>query len=151
MTAFERRNCVRMARLVFYTADTTTVRMMLALASAGYAALLVVPFFIPGMQHYFARPSFALMAWIPGGEWTWFVLLMAHFVGVFWRIIEQKERMLVGMCVNALGFGLWLFSTIAITLGVGRASPTAALEWVIIIFAGWAFFRTGLGDELTTA
>lgn len=139
------------ARLVFYTADTTTVRLLLAWASAGYAILLVYPFFSDTMQHYFARPAFSLMAWVPGGEWTWFALLMLHFVGVHWRIIEQKERLAMGIAVNALGFGLWLFSTLALNLGLGRATPTSALEWVIIIFAGWALLRTGLGDEVTTA
>ena len=151
MKPFGSRNCVQVARLVFYTADTTTVRLLLAWASAGYAILLVVPFFVPDMQHYFARSAFSLMAWLPGGEWAWFTLLMLHFVGVHWRIIEQRERVAVGIAVNALGFGLWLFSTTALTIGLGRVTPTAALEWVIILFAGWALYRTGLGDEVATA
>lgn len=148
---FSDRNCVQVAKLVFYTADTTTTRLLLAWASAGYALLLVLPIFTPGMQHYFARPAFSLMAVVPGGEWTWFVLLMVHFVGVHWRIIEQRERIVAGLVINSLGFGLWFYSTLALNIGLGRATPTAALEWIIIFFSGWALFRTGLGDEVVTA
>lgn len=148
---FSDRNCVQVAKLVFYTADTTTTRLLLAWASAGYAILLVLPRFTSDMQYYFARPAFALMAVVPGGEWTWFTLLMVHFVGVHWRIIEQRERVKIGIAVNALGLGLWLYSTIALNLSLGRPTPTAALEWVIILFAGWALYRTGLGDEVATA
>lgn len=168
---FRNRNCVEVALVVFHHADTTTIRLLLGCASAGYAVLLLWPMLVPhihaaycwafSMFHstcgptapmipLFDRPAYALMAIVPGGELTWAALFMAHFVGVHWRVIDRVERVRWGIVVNVLGFAIWAYSTAALNIALGQILPGTALEWTLVLFSGWALYRTGLKRELVT-
>ena len=169
---FRNRNCVQIAMVVFHHADTTTIRLLLGCASAGYGVLLLWPAIVgPTHSAYcwafglfgsecaplmplvplFDRPAYALMAIVPGAEWTWAFLFLLHFVGVHWRVIDRTERVNWGLAVNILGFALWAYSTAALNIARGQVLPSTALEWTLVVFSGWALYRTGLTHELVTA
>jgi len=144
------RYCIQVAKLVFFTADTLTVRLLLAAASLGYAVLLLWPDAWGG-ERVFERPAYALMAIVPGQEWTWAALFLLHFIGVHWRALDPKERIGWGLAVNTLGVGIWAYSTAALNLANGTILPGQALEWTLVFAAAWALYRTGLSAETVSA
>lgn len=150
------RYCVAIARLVFYTADTLTVRLLLAWASGVYALLLMWPHIMNllfGLDHpdLFARPAYAIMAFVPGGSYTWAALFMAHMLGVHWRAIDPVERVGWALAINILGLAVWAYSTASLVLALGTVLPSSALELVVIFFSFWVLVRTGLQPEIVTA
>lgn len=144
------RYCVRMIKLVFFTADTITVRLLLAWASIVYAMLLVYPVISHG-QSLFERPAYALMAIVPGSEWTWAALFLAHGLGVHWRALDPVERVNWGLFVNSLGVFTWTYSTLSLNVALGAVLPGTALEWIMVFSSSWALWRTGLTRELVSA
>lgn len=158
----------RQLRLVARMADTVTIRLLLAWASFLYAVLLLFPGFftliIQGLRlvlflpdvlpvdpvEVFERPAYAVMALIPGKEWTWATLFLLHWAGVHWRIVDRRARERWALAVNGLGFVTWAYSTASINISLGTVGPTTALEWVLVGFSGWALYRTGLQKELVT-
>lgn len=178
----QRRYCVAVIVLVFYTVDTLAVRLLLAWASFVYAGLMIWPDMLnlvqhavaqvpmglqhslsdihPGFAHLFAeqdrasvfsRPAYAIMALWPGGIWLWFVLFMAHGIGVHWRIVDPVERQHWALAINVLGLAVWAYSTASLCISLGQILPTVALEVVVIFFGFWVMVRTGLTKELVTA
>lgn len=146
---FSERHCVVVARHVFFTADTLTIRLLLAAASFFYALLLLWPIAIGG-PHLFERPAYALMAYVPGGELTWGALFFAHFIGVHWRALDPVRRVNWGLAVNILGTVIWAYSTASINLGLRMLSPTTALEWTMVAASAWALYRTGMTREFVS-
>jgi hypothetical protein len=158
----------RQLRLVARMADTVTIRLLLAWASFLYAVLLLFPsfftFIIQGLRWalflpqvlpvdpiaVFDRPAYAVMALIPGQEWTWATLFLLHWAGVHWRIVDRRERERWALAVNGLGFVTWAYSTISINISLGTVGPSTALEWILVGFSGWALYRTGLHKEMVT-
>ncbi|MFL9668982.1 hypothetical protein WIX39_018680 [Variovorax sp. AB1(2024)] len=149
MTPFNERNCVRVFKLIFFTADTITVRLLLAGASFFYAVLLVWPA-SAGEPALFDRPAYALMALVPGGEWTWATAFLLHWAGVHWRAIDPVERVPWGLAVNILGLVIWSYSTAALNISLGRILPGTALEWTMVAASAWALYRTGLRREVVS-
>lgn len=145
--AFKRRHCITVARAI-YSSDTFTVRLLVALASGLYAFSMVVA----TMQgaRLFEKPAYAIMAQA-GNEWIWSAAFALHFFGVVWRILDPRERVLAGLAINFLGFVLWLYYTLCMNIALGYLAPSSSLEWTIIVFSGWALYRTGLKRELVTA
>lgn len=150
MKRFSERYCIAIARLVFFKSDTITVRLLLAAASFGYGVLLIWPYFSGG-PHVFDRPAYALMALIPGGEWTWAVLFFSHCLGVHWRALDPTERVGWGLAVNILGVAIWAYSTASLNIAIGTLLPSQALEWTMVVASAWALYRTGLSAEVVTA
>lgn len=167
----EGRYCIAIARLVFYTADTLTVRLLLAWGSGVYALLLVWPhvsyavrfalvWMFPSLEgvvslvhgpDLFTRPAYAIMALVPGGSWTWAALFMAHMLGVHWRALDPKESVPWLLTVNILGLALWAYSTASLVVSLRALLPSSALELVVILFSFWVLVRTGLQREIVTA
>lgn len=165
------RYCIAIARLVFYTADTLTVRLLMAWGSGVYAVLLVWPHIsnalrtaivemMPvlgrwvGVQHVpdlFTRPAYAIMALVPGGSWTWAGLFLLHMIGVHWRALDPKESIPWALAINILGLVVWAYSTASLALSLGTLLPSSALELVVIFFSFWILVRTGLQPEIVTA
>lgn len=160
-------HCLAIARLVFFAADTLTVRLLLAWASGVYAVLLVWPEISNAVRHaglwlspaleallpaarpsIFARPAFAIMALFPGGVWLWFGLFMGHMVGVHWRVLDPVERKPWALAINVLGLAVWAYSTLSLVLSMGMVLPTSALEVVVIFFSFWVMVRTGLTNGI---
>lgn len=133
----------RIARRVFIEGDTTTIRVLLAVASVGFTAGLWLPL------HTFDRPGFAVMrAVMP--EWAWGALFLLHAAGVAWRLIDPLPRVGWAFAVNAYGLFLWIVSTGLITSAVGEYSPGTAMEITVLLAAFVALIRTGLNDEQFT-
>lgn len=163
--------CLAIIRLVFYTADTLTVRLLLAFASGAYALLLVWPEIsnavrqgllhmapvleccVSGMQDpsVFNRPAYAIMALVPGGVWTWAALFMAHMIGVHWRVFDPVRRDGWALAINALGLVVWAYSTASLIIALRMVLPSSALELVILFFSFWVMVRTGLAEEIVSA
>ena len=95
-----------MARVVFQRSDSTTVRLILANASALFAFNLWAGHLI------FERPVFQIMAAI-GNEHAWAVAFLLHFAGVYWRLFDPVSRVAWGLAVNVLGLTVWLLATVA--------------------------------------
>lgn len=159
--------CLAVVRVVFWTAETLTVRLLLAWASAIYALLLVWPEIFnacrwvvlqlwPAVGRHivgphpsiFDRPAYALMASVPGGVWFWFVLFVAHWLGVHWRVFDRIERGRWSLAVNVLGLAIWAYSTIALMVAIGLATPSMGLELVVIWFSFWVLVRTGINSGI---
>lgn len=130
----------RMLREVFIYGDTTTIRVILAVASVGYTVGLWLPL------HTFERKGYALMASI-SNEWVWGGAFLAHAMGVFWRIIDVVPRNGWAFAINAYGFGLWFVVTGMIMESIGEYSPGVAMELTVLAAAFIALVRTGLNDE----
>lgn len=145
-TALQRRYCVALAKVVFFEADTSTVRLILAWASGFYAGCLFWHgFHATGL---FERPAYGLMARV-GNEWTWAIIFLLHFFGAHWRILDPKERVWAGVAVNCYGFLLWLYSTLCLNIALGVMLPSSALEWTMIFASAWALYRTGFREKVT--
>lgn len=129
---------------VFRNADTVTIRLLLAMASIGFAACLVLG------DNVFERQGYHLMSKF-GNEWWWAVLLVLHFLGVIWRVYDPIERIGWGLVINSLGFALWAVMTLFINLSLGAVTPGTALEWTLVFASGWALYRTGLHGETVSA
>lgn len=129
---------------VFRNADTITIRLLLAMASIGFAACLLLG------DAVFARPGYHLMAKF-GNEGAWAFLLMLHFFGVIWRVYDPVERIRWALVINSLGFVLWAVMTLFINLSLGSVTPGTALEWTLVAASGWALYRTGLHGETVSA
>lgn len=159
--------CVAVVRVVFWTAETLTVRLLLAWASVLYAGLLVWPevfnalrgvllLALPALGAYlpaehpsiFSRPAYALMAVAPGGVWFWFALFVAHWLGVHWRVFDPVERDRWSLAVNVLGLSIWFYSTVSLIVAIGLATPSVGLEIVVIWFSFWVMVRTGINSGM---
>lgn len=145
--AIKRRHCMLVARIV-YASDTFTVRLLVAWASGLFALAMAIAT-LQGQQ-LFQKPAYALMAQA-GNEWLWVAAFGAHWAGVHWRILDPRERVLASLVINYLGFVLWLYYTLCTNIALGYWAPSSSLEWTIIVFSGWALYRTGLKRELVTA
>ncbi len=134
-------------RRVFFESDTTTIRLLLAAASMGWAAALVLNLALGNavMQ----RPAYALMR-VVGGDWFWATVFLGHFMGVVWRLYDPKPRELWALIINAYGFSIWTISTACINISVGFIPPGSALEWTMCCASAWALYRTGLQPEAVT-
>lgn len=127
-------------RIVFAGTDTTTIRVLLAWASAVWAAFLM---FDPTL---FQRPAYAIMRAFSPQE-IWCVAFVLHYVGVHWRLLDPRNRPVWALIVNGWGFFIWFFYTVSITLSLGAFTPGSALEWTMCGASAWALFRTGLKKE----
>lgn len=142
------RYCVMAAKIIFFEADTSTIRLTLAWAS-GFYALSLAYHALAGTD-LFTRSPYALMAKF-GNEWVWVVIFGLHWMGVHWRVLDPKERVWAGLMVNCYGFLIWLYSTLCINIALGVFLPTSAMEWTLTLASAWALYRTGLRRESVTA
>jgi hypothetical protein len=124
-------------------ADTTTIRIILANASALWVVAAIAD---PGA---FDRPGFVVMAHL-APMWVWAIGFLLHFAGVYWRLFDPISRPIWALAVNAFGFFLWFTSTAAINLALGTFTPGSALEWTLCGASAWALYRTGLHREIVT-
>lgn len=144
MTAIRPAYAVGFLKMLFIEGDTTTIRVLLGVASLGWTiGLWVQPL------GTFERPIFIWMRAV-ANEWVWGGLFLLHFVGVFWRLIDTIERKNWAMAVNMLGFALWAASTSAQILAVGEYTPSTSLEIVATIALFVVMLRTGRNREIRT-
>ena len=134
---------VAVSRSVFWHAHPTTIRMLLGLASLGWALCLI--FDVRTVHNPVYRYMWATM---PKGLWA--VLFCAHFFGTYWRVFDPKPRVRWAIAVNMLGCALWFTLTIATNVAAGTIIPGSCLEIVTCAFAAWALIRTGLGKDVRT-
>lgn len=125
--------------LVFYKADTITVRLLLANASILWALGAIL------FPDTFERNGYQIMSLIPRGVWA--ALFMAHGLGVYWRIFDPEQRREWALVVNGLGLVVWLLSTILINIAVGEFAIGTSLEWIMCGASAWTLYRTGLKSE----
>ncbi len=136
--------CIRgISRSIFWHADTTTIRVLLALASLGWTLTIICKPDILTVYPYQIIGSIA-----PG--WLWALLFSLYCGGVFWRIFDRTPRVGWALAINAFGLALWLTITICINVKAGAFIPGSALEVVTCLFAAWALIRTGLGQDVVT-
>lgn len=148
--ALQRRYCVMAAKVVFFSADTSTIRLLLAWASFMYGGSIAFHLIFHSGDFFAERPAYALMRMVASG-WGWVVIFMVHFLGVHWRVLDPKERVWAGLIVNTYGFLIWFYSTLCTNIAIGMVLPSSALEWTMIFASGWALYRTGLQRELVSA
>lgn len=129
---------------ILRNADTVTIRILLAMASVGFAGCLLLG------NAVFARAGYHLMQKI-GPEWFWAVLFMLHFFGVVWRLYDPVERIGWALIINSFGFVLWAVMTLCLNISLGSITPGTALEWTLVFASGWALYRTGLHGEAVSA
>jgi hypothetical protein len=129
---------------ILRNADTVTIRVLLALASLGFASCLLLG------DNVMLRPGYHLMRKV-GNEVVWSALFALHFVGVLWRVYDPRERIGWALLVNAFGFVLWAVMTLCLNLALGSVTPGTALEWTLVCASGWALYRTGLHGEAVSA
>ena len=129
---------------LFWYSDTMTIRVLIAVSSFLFAALLLVHIDI------YTRPAFQGMALI-APAWLWALLFLMHWAGVFWRIWENMTRGVRrpgwAVCINGLGFFLWFTSTVMIGFSVGVVSPQIAMEITVVIASLISMLRSGLNDQ----
>ena len=143
----QRRYCWTLLKLLFFTADTSTVRLGLAGASSLFAAFLAFhTVFGTGL---FERPAYALMAQV-GPAWFWIICFALHGAFSGWRLVDAVQRDRLGFVVNGFGFLIWTYSTLCINFALGQLLPSTAAEWMMIIGSGWAFYRTGWNERVTS-
>lgn len=131
------------SRIVFWNADTLTVRLIMANASILWALALVVD------PTTFMRHGYEIMKTY-GNEYEWAAAFFLHGIGVYWRLFDIKARPTWALIINAWGLGVWLLSTLAINLAIKTLPASACLEWVLCFFSAWALYKTGLKGEVVT-
>lgn len=129
---------------ILHNADTVTIRVILAMASLGFAACLLFG------ADVFERQGYHLVRKLGTEEW-WSVLFVLHFLGVIWRVYDPVERIRWALVINAFGFALWAVMTLLINFSLGAVTPGTALEWTLVFASGWALYRTGLHGETVSA
>lgn len=130
-------------KALFWNADTTTVRLILALSSL----LFCIGLIIPGAD--FTRPGFIVMADV-APQYVWAAGFFAHFLGLSWRFLDPVPRITWALIINALGLLLWLTSSLCINFAYHTFAPGTSAELVLCFFAGWSLLRTGLRQETLT-
>lgn len=133
---FSVRSIERILRDIVLGSDTTTIRILLANASLVWAVMLITQ---PQMLYY---PMFDIMRVIGGSEF-WTAAFFFHFIGVYWRAYDTHPKLNSCMWINAYGFLLWFFTTVATNYYAGFLNPGTALELVICGAAAWALYKTG--------
>jgi len=141
------KSFVAITRRIFFTADTITIRLLLATASLGWAVALM--FNLVLLQPIMDRPAYVLLRWV-ASDWWWAAVFFMHFAGVTWRLYDPQSRPIWALAINAYGFLIWTFSTACITVAVGTFVPGTALEWTMCAASAWALYRTGLTKEAVT-
>lgn len=146
-----------LTRVIFFESDTTTIRLLLATASAFYAFLLILNLAVgsPTLE----RQAYELFAVLPalfgmsGGQADvfWAVVFFLHFLGVIWRLYDLRQCDVCAFVVNAYGFLIWFTSTVMLNLGVRFLGPGTALEWTLTAASLWALWRTARVPEIATA
>jgi len=135
-------------RLVFWHADTTTIRLLLAIASLVWGiALLAGP--CQGIKCLGASRGLNELKGIASLS-VWAAMFFLHFVLVMWRFVDQRSRPGWALLINSFGLGLWLYATIAIITSLQRLTSGTSLELVTCFFAAWALYRTGINDEISS-
>lgn len=151
-------------KLIFLALDPPTIRVLLAMASFGWAfgaidwPLPRIDFHIPWLGwhvffdlHFqpFQRKGYELLAYF-APAWVWALLFALHGVGVGWRFYERKERRTWHLFINLYGFVLWLSMTLAVNYMIGTYNPMSALEWTMIFASGWALVMSGKRTEVVS-
>ncbi len=130
-------------RKIFFIADTTTIRLILANASIFWSISLIL------QPETFNRPAYEIMR-VFGNAYVWAAAFFLHFAGVYWRLLDHRARPTIALIVNCFGFMLWFISTVAINYSLGFFSHTSSLELAIVGASAWALYRTGLQTEIVT-
>lgn len=129
-------------RSIFIGGETNTIRVILAIASLIFAAVL----WYPSDDLFDTRQAWASMRAVAPG-WVWGVIFFLHFVGVFWRQLDARPRPYVAFAINAYGLFIWFVMTGMTTQQIGQFSPANSLELTVLLAAFVALVRTGLNDE----
>jgi len=135
-----RRFYHRYIQTVLYEFETVTIRLILATASLFFGTALL------SSNIPFSKEAYSIMAAV-GDQWVWGPVFMTHFFLTMWRLHDPKSRPKCAVAVNALGVFLWGFSTLSINVAVGYFAPSTAMEWVMVVLASWALFRTAKAPE----
>ena len=130
-------------RSIYWNADTTTIRLIIALSSLIWTFPLL---FRHGIEKV---PGFEVLFNLASPV-QWAVGFMIHFVGISWRFLDPRPRIGWALAINSLGFALWFTSTAAVVYALRSLTPGASLEVVVCMFSAWALYRTGLRDEIVT-
>ncbi len=123
-------------RMVFLQGDMLPIRIVLANASFMRAISLGIDY------DAFSRPAYGISAQI-APQWAWAVLFLLHGIGEYWRVIDPVHRPRWALLTNAYGFLIWFVATVGVTMSIGSFSPTLAMDWSMLLAAGWMLFRTG--------
>lgn len=130
--------------LVFFGADTVTIRIILAWASLISAGAL----FFDGDK--FQLPAYEVVSRF-GSEQAWAFYFFVHFVGVHWRIFERsKSRPKWALAINTWGFSVWFVSTVGVVWSVGTLGIPTSIAATMCAASAWSLFRTGLGRDMVT-
>jgi hypothetical protein len=139
---------VTLGRILFWYADTTTVRLQLALASALWAFALLFDR-CEGLLCLGAGKGLRELEGIADLR-VWSAMFTLHFATVLWRLIDPVSRPWWAFAINTFGLALWLFNTISIITVLGRLTSGTCLEIVTCFFAAWALIRTDINEEVST-
>lgn len=123
------------------TADTTTIRFLLAWASftAGIGLL-----FDPDK---FLLPAYAIVREF-GNEQMWAGYFLSHWALALWRIFEvSKSRPRCAVAINLFGFAVWFISTVGLGWAVGGIGIPTAMAGTLCVASAWALWRTGTQPE----
>lgn len=128
---------------LFWNADTTTIRVILAASSLLFAIALL----LPGLQKTIV--AYYLMFEIARPE-VWAALFLLHFLALSWRFIDQTPRLGWALAINSFGLCLWLGYILLINFSLQFFAPGTSTEMVLCVMAAWSLFRTGTSNELLT-
>lgn len=128
---------------LFWNADTTTIRLILALSSL----LFTIGLMATGVDFNFV--GYRVMKAMAPKE-VWASLFFLHFLGLSWRFLDPIPRIGWALAINGFGLLIWVASTVAINSAFLRFVPGTSVELVLCCFAAWALFRTGLRKEILT-
>lgn len=126
------------------TADTTTIRFLLAWASfvAGLGLLLD--------PDKFQLPAYSIIAEF-GTERMWAVYFLLHWAGALWRIFEvTRSRPRCAVLINLFGFAIWFISTVGLAWAVGSVGIPTAMAATLCAASAWALLRTGMQPEVVS-
>ena len=128
---------------LFWNADTSTIRLILAFSSLLMTVTLIID------QEAFERPMYLVMKqYLPATGWA--VLFSLHFIGAMWRFFDPVSRIYSALAINIYGLGIWLTSTLFVNVALQGLSPGTSIELINCCFGAWAVYRTGLRKEIVT-
>lgn len=139
---------------VFWYGDTVPIRVLMAVASLVFAALVLA------YPDTFQRRAFVGMGTVvtqfeigraigPGVVWAF--LFGLHGVGVFWRIVEARQRIAWAVAINWLGWFVWSTEIVLTSVSLGEFPAGNALALPALLALSVALVRTGLNDEKVSA
>lgn len=144
LIAFSSKRIREVTRRIIMCTDTSAIRVALALASFIFSITIAIQPEDSTLPHWRSITSLINVK-------LFAAVFFLHAVGLSWRFLDPKPRVMWSLVINSFGLLIWTASAITFNVSTWKhyatIFPNTALEIVMCIFAAWTLLRTGQKNE----